>query len=40
MIEELFRTLETAGFNIEGAEIGDPRALNNFVGATLELPDV
>lgn len=32
-IEEFFRTLKTAGFNIEAAEIGDPRAMINFVGA-------
>jgi hypothetical protein len=34
MIEEFFRTLKTAGFNIEEAEIGEPRAMINFVGAT------
>lgn len=33
MIEEFFRTLKTAGFNVEAAEIGDPRAMINFVGA-------
>lgn len=32
-IEEFFRTLKTAGFNVEAAEIGDPRAMINFVGA-------
>lgn len=33
MIEEFFRTLKTAGFNIEAAEIGDPRAMINFAAA-------
>ncbi len=33
MIEEFFRTLKTAGFNIEEAEIGDPRAMINFTAA-------
>ena len=33
-IEEFFRTLKTAGFNIEDAEIGDPKAMTNFVAAT------
>jgi len=33
IIEEYFRTLKTAGFNIEAAEIGDPRAMINFVAA-------
>ena len=32
-IEEFFRTLKTAGFDIEAAEIGDPRAMINFVAA-------
>jgi hypothetical protein len=32
-IEEFFRTLKTAGFDIEGADIGDPRAMINFVAA-------
>ena len=33
IIEEFFRTLKTAGFDIEAAEIGDPRAMSNFVAA-------
>jgi hypothetical protein len=33
IIEEFFRTLKTAGFDIEQAEIGDPRAMTNLVGA-------
>jgi hypothetical protein len=33
LIEEFFRTLKTAGFDIEAAEIGDPQAMINFVGA-------
>jgi hypothetical protein len=32
-IEEFFRTLKTAGFDIEQAEIGDPQAMINFVAA-------
>jgi hypothetical protein len=32
-IEEYFRTLKTAGFNIEEANISDPRAMTNFVAA-------
>jgi hypothetical protein len=32
-IEEFFRTLKTAGFDIEAAEIGDPHAMINFVAA-------
>jgi hypothetical protein len=32
-IEEYFRTLKTAGFNIEEADIGDPRAMINLVAA-------
>jgi hypothetical protein len=32
-IEEYFRTLKTAGFNIEEAEISEPRAMTNFVAA-------
>jgi hypothetical protein len=32
-IEEFFRTLKTAGFDIEEAEIGDPQAMINFVAA-------
>lgn len=32
-IEEFFRTLKTAGFDIEAAEIGDPRAMINFAAA-------
>jgi hypothetical protein len=33
IIEEFFRTLKTAGFNIEDADIGDPRAMTKFVAA-------
>lgn len=33
VIEEFFRTLKSAGFNIEGAEIGDPGAMINFAAA-------
>jgi hypothetical protein len=33
MIEEYFRTLKTAGFDIEEADIGDPKAMINFVAA-------
>lgn len=33
MIEEFFRTLKTAGFDIEEADIGDPQAMINFVAA-------
>jgi hypothetical protein len=32
-IEEFFRTLKTAGFDIEEADIGDPRAMINFAAA-------
>ena len=32
-IEEYFRTLKTAGFNIEEANISDPCAMTNFVAA-------
>ena len=32
-IEEFFRTLKTAGFDIETADIGDPHAMINFVAA-------
>ena len=32
-IEEFFHTLKTAGFNIEAADIGDPRAMIKFVTA-------
>ncbi|WP_245261248.1 MULTISPECIES: transposase [unclassified Mesorhizobium] len=32
-IEEFFRTLKTAGFDIEPADIGDPHAMINFVAA-------
>lgn len=32
-IEEFFRTLKSAGFDIEGAEIGDPGAMINFAAA-------
>lgn len=30
IVEEYFRTLKTAGFQIEDADIGDPRAMMNF----------
>jgi hypothetical protein len=33
VIEEFFRTLKTAGFNIEDADIGDPKPMINFVAA-------
>jgi len=33
IIEEYFRTLKTAGFNIEEADIGEPRAMINLVTA-------
>jgi hypothetical protein len=33
MIEEFFRTLKTAGFDIEEADIGEPQAMINFVAA-------
>lgn len=33
VIEEFFRTLKTAGFDIEQADLGDPRAMTNFVAA-------
>lgn len=32
-IEEYFRVLKTAGFDIEDAEIGDPAAMTNFVAS-------
>jgi Transposase DDE domain len=32
-IEEFFRTLKTAGFDIENADIGDPEVMINFVAA-------
>ena len=32
-IEEFFRTLKTAGFNIEDADIGDPKPMINFIAA-------
>jgi Transposase DDE domain len=32
-IEEFFRTLKTAGFNIEEADIGEPYAMKNLVAA-------
>lgn len=34
-IEEFFRTLKTAGFDIEEADIGDPQAMINFVAAAV-----
>src|SRR5262249_47852289 len=33
IIEEFFRPLKTAGFDIEETDIGDPRAMINFVAA-------
>lgn len=33
IIEEFFRTLKTAGFDIEAADIAQPRAMINFVAA-------
>ena len=33
VIEEFFRTLKTAGFDIEAADIGEPQAMINFVAA-------
>ena len=33
-IEEFFRTLKTAGFDIEDADIGDPTVMMKFVAAT------
>jgi hypothetical protein len=33
VIEEFFRMLKTAGFNIEDADIGEPRAMINLVAA-------
>jgi len=33
IIEEFFRTIKTAGFNIEDADISDPNAMSNFVAA-------
>jgi hypothetical protein len=33
VIEEFFRTLKTAGFDIEAADIGDPPAMINFAAA-------
>lgn len=33
IVEEFFRTLKTAGFDIEDADIGDPQAMINFVAA-------
>lgn len=33
IIEEFFRTLKTAGFDIEAADIADPEAMINFVAA-------
>ena len=33
-IEEFFRTLKSAGFDIEEADIGDPRAMINLVAAS------
>lgn len=33
IIEEFFRTLKTAGFNLEDADIGDPPAMINFAAA-------
>jgi len=33
IIEEFFRTLKTAGFDIEAADIGEPQAMINFAAA-------
>ena len=33
IIEEFFRTLKTAGFDIEATDIGEPKAMINFVAA-------
>jgi len=33
VIEEFFHTLKTAGFNVEAADIGDPRVMVKFVAA-------
>ncbi|MBZ9743210.1 IS4 family transposase, partial [Mesorhizobium sp. CO1-1-4] len=33
IIEEFFRTLKSAGFDIEAADLGDPHAMINFVAA-------
>jgi len=33
MIEEFFRTLKTAGFELEDAELSDPHAMINFAAA-------
>jgi hypothetical protein len=33
VIEEFFRTLKTAGFDLEAADIGEPQAMINFVAA-------
>ena len=35
LIEQLFRTLKTAGFDIKEAEIEDPRAFVNFTGLAM-----
>ena len=35
MIEEYFRAPKSSGFDIEDAEIGEPRALMNFLGAAM-----
>lgn len=35
LIEQLFRTLKTAGFNIEQSELGDPKAFITFTGFAL-----
>ena len=34
-IEEFFRTLKTAAFNIEDADIGDPQVMMKFVAAAI-----
>ena len=33
VIEEFFRTLKTAGFDIEAADIAEPQAMINFAAA-------
>lgn len=35
LIEQVFRTLKTAGFNIESVELGDPKAFIAFTGFAL-----
>jgi hypothetical protein len=35
LIEQVFRTLKTAGFNIEAAELADPKAFIAFTGLAM-----